>query len=164
MNFSHYSRAPIEAVRDGNPNGRGGAYKPAGLWLSVDGEDDWPAWCSGEGWCCNVDLWHYRVNLAADANVLVLSTADEVCGFGGEYGKMLPREFFANIDWPRVALQHDGVIIAPYQWDCRLDDRVNWYYTWDCASGVIWKARAIASIDLLGKTKFTARADEEEAA
>ena len=39
----------------------------------------------------------------------------------------------------------DGIIIAPYQWYCRMT--VDWYYTWDCASGCIWNLDAIESVN-----------------
>jgi hypothetical protein len=48
------------------------------------------------------------------------------------------------IDWQRVAEQHQGIIITPYQWECRYS--IDWYYIWDCASGCIWDPDAIESI------------------
>ena len=49
-----------------------------------------------------------------------------------------------NPNWDDVVRQYDGLIIAPYQWAKRCD--YSWYYGWDCASGVIWNLRAVASV------------------
>ena len=49
------------------------------------------------------------------------------------------------IDWPKVAERYDGIIIAPYQWSRRLDGPM-WYYGWDCASGCVWRARAVLEL------------------
>lgn len=159
--LSHYSRKPIEALRDGDVSTERGAYKPTGFWLSVDGDQDWREWCQGESFGCGENLLHYRAHLAPGANILVLSKPHEVHLFTERYGHA--QRYLQGrlaIDWPAVARKHDGLIIAPYQWDCRLDNRCHWYYGWDCASGVIWKARAIASIELLGETTFVGRAYE----
>lgn len=32
------------------------------------------------------------------------------------------------IDWPQVAQHYDGIIIAPYCWEMRLDREAGWYY------------------------------------
>ena len=50
------------------------------------------------------------------------------------------------IDWPAVATDYPGLIIAPYQWSCRMSEFTRWYYGWDCASGCIWNADAIARV------------------
>ena len=36
-----------------------------------------------------------------------------------------------------------GIIISPYQWDCRLALESGWYYGWDCSSGCIWDISCI---------------------
>jgi hypothetical protein len=51
-----------------------------------------------------------------------------------------------HIEWPKVAAEYGGIEIAPYQWSCRLDPDVSWYYGWDVASGCIWDASLITAI------------------
>ena len=51
------------------------------------------------------------------------------------------------IAWEKVAAKYDGLIITPYIWQRRME--LNWYYTWDCASGCIWNVRAIKDIRLI---------------
>lgn len=125
--------------------------KPQGLWVSVEGEDDWRSWCEAENFGNPAEQLCYDVELTATANVLRISTATGLLRFANKYGmdpylgRMAGRTmmFGRGIDWQEVAAQHDGIIIAPYQWKLRLDDRVNWYYGWDCASGCVWNAHAI---------------------
>ncbi len=46
----------------------------------------------------------------------------------------------------QVAKLYQGIIIAPYCYSIRLDNDCFWYYPWDCASGCIWDATAIAAL------------------
>ena len=48
---------------------------------------------------------------------------------------------------------YQGIIIAPYLWTRRHHESTGWYYSWDCASGVIWDARAIAELKPLAATE-----------
>lgn len=158
MLLSHYSAKKLGAITDGDPRRRGGAYKPRGLWVSADGADDWPAWCRSEG--LDAGALRYRINLAGDAKVLRIESVAALDAFDDRYGcSSYPGSRTGSIDWPAVAETYDGIIIAPYQWERRLSDKAGWYYGWDCASGVIWKARAIASVEFLGETGFDKTAE-----
>lgn len=48
------------------------------------------------------------------------------------------------ISWKKVRKNYDGIIIAPYQWDCRNASETTWYYPWDCASGCIWNLEKVS--------------------
>lgn len=149
MRLSHWSERPIAQVGSRDPARSRWAGKPAGLWLSVDGEDDWAAWCEAEQF---VDLSRhirYEVVLALDANLLLLDTAEAVQAFTREHGRTArwsERGTVDGIDWARVAAAYQGIIIAPYQWSLRLELETFWYYGWDCASGVIWDAAAVKEL------------------
>jgi hypothetical protein len=80
--------------------------------------------------------------MTTDARVLHLSSSDELLAFHAEFGLDNWK-----VSWIAVAEQWQGIIIAPYLWERRLGDP-SWYYTWDCASGCIWDATAIASVSL----------------
>lgn len=126
----------------------GGRYdKPDGLWVSVDGEDDWPSWCKSEDYRDPDRQNQYRIHLAPDANILYLRTVGDLLSFSSRYPAAIGGIAAVGIDWVAVADHWQGIVIAPYQWQVRL--QLNWYYTWDCASGCIWDAAAIAGIDLL---------------
>lgn len=71
-----------------------------------------------------------------------------------------------TIDWGRVAEKYGGIEIAPgLPW--RFRTRSKWYYTWDCASGVIWDVNAITGIELFAvwdaKRKLLVKFKEQDA-
>lgn len=126
--------------------------KPDGLWVSVKGDRDWQEWTQSEDFSADTTVAEneYSVHLSAAANLLHLTSSRDVYRFTGDYqlevgwGSSFNRGY--RIDWSRVAGEYDGIVIAPYQWECRLDDRTFWYYGWDCASGCIWNLDAIATV------------------
>ncbi len=143
--LSHFTTAETLVPYSQTQSGRR-RDKPDGLWVSVDGEDDWLDWCTREEYGDIASKRRFRVALADDARVLRLTTAAEIIAFDQQY--TLPDHFLSHwaIDWARVAAAWQGIIIAPYQWSLRLSE-ISWYYGWDCASGAIWDAAAIASVE-----------------
>lgn len=147
MRLVHFSHDPTLTPRSVTQTAIG--PKPDGLWLSDEDDNGWSAWATGNEWALGKHA--FEVTLSDDANVLTLSTAEAIRQFHAEYRTHLPGipagvlDDWA-IDWPRVSEQYGGIIITPYQWRLRLDMKVGWYYTWDCASGCIWDATAIATI------------------
>lgn len=149
MNLSHFSDDPVERMLFAHQDGKGvGVYKPCGLWISVDGPDDWPSWCKDENFRDVDEQYRYAVHLAKRHRVLVLDTLHEMIAFNREY-RVDVGFLHDQIDWARVAQDHDGVIIAPYHWDLRLENDFFWYYGWDCASGCIWHPRAVERLELI---------------
>jgi hypothetical protein len=169
-NLSHYSSKPIESVRSTiqtgthKQEGLRAQEKPYGLWLSVDGDDDWASWCHDEGFACG-DKYHYRIHLARPQSILWISDALELHVFSECYEKRVDLSGYnagkhRYIDWPAVAKNHTGIVIAPYQWSCSMLEDMFWYYSWDCASGCVWDADVIDRVELLGK-KQIAREKED---
>lgn len=143
--LSHYTALDVLEPRSvAQDSGRG--FKPSGLWVSVDGPDDWRAWCEGEGWGLDRLRHRFVVTLTETARLLVITSPDELRAFDAEFGESGQRSW--HVAWDAVAREWQGIIIAPYLWECRLSDPA-WYYCWDCASGCIWDASAIASVALL---------------
>jgi hypothetical protein len=146
MRLLHYAAQPLPPALNARPQEI--EMKPRGLWVSVEGNDDWPSWCVGENFALDSLSHVHEITLAENASILRLSTASEIAELTSDYACPLPgmpphhytRAYV--MDWPRLAGQYDGLIIAPYMWSCRLD--YLWYYGWDCASGCIWNPRAIA--------------------
>lgn len=131
--------------------------KPDGLWVSVEGKDDWPSWCRSEDFRLRRLTHPTEIILAADANILRISGASALRKFHAAYKKRSAvgePEYCRDraIDWGVVADQYDGIIIAPYVWSLRLDGNVRWYYSWDCASGCIWRSRAVKALRPLPET------------
>lgn len=54
-----------------------------------------------------------------------------------------------ELDWLKVKQKYQGIIIAPYQWKCRMAQETKWYYGWDCASGCIWDLDCIDEFKLI---------------
>jgi hypothetical protein len=148
----HYSKEPLgEVVSRAHQEDH---FKPHGLWVSVGGgEDSWLAWCRSESFRLECLAVCTEIILKPDANVLWLKTCGEIDAFTAKYDEV-PQSLRGSslnyrgrfIAWERVAAAHQGIIIAPYQWHRRLHDGSGWYYGWDCASGCIWNADAIAEV------------------
>jgi len=151
MRLSHFSDEFEVRPKNREPWDDGPHFmKPTGLWVSVDGEDDWPSWCISERYN-GLEKYAHEVTLKEDANVLVIEDGKGIESFTEQFGYQ-PYSGSTFVSWPSVVTKWDGVIIAPYQWDYRLRDGFFWYYGWDCASGCIWAPRAIESVKLVGMT------------
>jgi hypothetical protein len=118
----------------------------------VDGKDDWQSWCKSEEFA--LDSFAYR-------SIIRLGSQERICWVDDpkkldqRYGREASLSTFAQrgIDWQAVADDYAGCIIAPYNWEYRLN--LMWYYGWDCASGCIWDARVIESIDCIDAQAVT---------
>lgn len=156
LRLAHYHASPVLSLdnRAYEQDVRGSYYsKPVGFWVSVEGGDDgWKEWSLAENFGTEGLAVEHRVSLAADARILLLTGAYEIDDFTARFGKPtdLPplsrRDWPPTINWKAVAEAYQGIIIAPYCYERRLDDKTSWYYPWDCASGCIWDVSAIASI------------------
>jgi hypothetical protein len=130
--------------------------KPKGLWVSVRGPYDWAWWSINERFRLKSFKHRYLVELSQSANILYITSIDELDAFTEEFGETddiakMPgwnsqggRDL--GINWKKVAKKYHGIIISPYQWERRLSMNSSWYYGWDCASGCIWNGLAVKSI------------------
>lgn len=149
MELRHYSTG-FTYDRHRKYEGGGGVHKPAGFWVSVQGENDWVEWCEANAWGNPGPHNEHVVTLDPQANVLLIESREMLDSFTERltYPLDASRRGYAPVThehWDRNVKPHwDGVIIAPYQWRARRD--VGWYYGWDCASGVIWNLDAIESV------------------
>jgi len=162
VRLEHYTEKPFAFDRDRaykqeDANTFG---KPKGLWVSVAGEDDWPSWCREESFSIG-SLKHVAVvELDKSANLRVVSSESDLFEFHDQYAVRRDDDIFPQRDddifpsnkkrywslhWGKVAVDFDGLVIAPYLWSCRFDGP-QWYYTIDCASGCIWNLDAISEI------------------
>lgn len=148
LELIHYSQEPLTLLLPNYPHSSRDTYfKPQGLWVSVRGENDWPAWCESEDFRIDTLVHATRIMLSGKANILLLSGADMIDAFTGEYQLEKPRyKGDRSIDWPLVAQRFDGIVIAPYCWSRRMTEHTFWYYGWDCASGCIWNTGAVSEL------------------
>lgn len=134
--------------------------KPNGLWVSIEGEDDWKNWCLREKFCLERLRFSYEIILKDNANILYLKTPEEIYEFSEKYawrsrplinGVFDPKEDTHELNWFEIKSKYQGIVISPYQWECRLALESSWYYGWDCASGCIWDMDCVSHIELLGE-------------
>jgi hypothetical protein len=122
--------------------------KPRGLWVSDEDDFGWSAWCRSEEFRVHALVHAHLVELAPDANIAMVTNEAELDSFHERYAPVGERRTFldtATPDWAAVARDYSGMLITPYLWKQRLTSYL-WYYAWDCASGCIWDAAAIASV------------------
>lgn len=166
MKLKHYAQGPVEFDRTRRYAQRRpiGGIKPAGFWVSVDGEDDcpWPAYL--HEWGEPLGQWAYRVELDPDARIRHISSPQGIDLFHEAYAVQtsFEREYQIRhdswpIDWTAVAEDYDGVIIAPYQWVRRMNP--HWYYNWDCSSGCLFTPEAVRSLQLVARPALYAWSD-----
>mgnify|MGYP001563943256 FL=1 len=130
--------------------------KPKGFWYDVD--LDWLRWLEGEDYLDNPQWMRpYLYEVFIDETpCLMIRDAMQLDAFHERHSvPLIPgiTSHAKNIDWPRVAEKYSGVEIAPYLWQRRLEPGFLWYYSWDCASGIVWRADALKEIRLLTRSK-----------
>lgn len=126
------------------------SFKPRGLWLSDEDDFGWRAWCEAEAFRLEALRFATRFTLRPNHQVRILRSRGDILRFTDDYGAPPPwpieswtlRQGF-YIDWALVAQDYQGLLITPYQWSMRLDQRCFWYYAWDCASGCVWDLSAV---------------------
>lgn len=152
----HFSVKPLTAVRDTTQDETPGP-KPSGLWVSVG--TAWPEWCLAEEFGVDRLVSVNRIVLAPNANILRLASPRDLDDFTGAYSTDARDSVSRySIAWDRVAARYDGILIAPYVWERRM--ALLWYYGWDCASGCLWNARAVSSIETVDPAAILERAKE----
>lgn len=154
----HFSKTPLVSINSVQQESEP-ALKPRGLWVSVEGADDsWTQWCHAESFGIERLAVANVIHLAEDARILRLRGELDIDLFTDEF--RVDEHRWSGMNWQAVADKWSGIIIAPYVWGRRLSEHTLWYYGWDCASGCIWDADAIASIDV--ETPPLVEIDEEE--
>ncbi len=132
--------------------------KPKGLWVSVessgfgDNNHNWKEWCQSEEYQLENLQISYEITLNDNANILHLKTSQDIFDFT-KLWKLPTRDFDHETDtyhlnWLKIKKIYQGIIIAPYQWKCRLSLESAWYYGWDCSSGCLWDLKCIKEFKL----------------
>ena len=153
MKLIHYSDAPFVLNKTMVYENRcfgmdSSGPKPNGLWVSV--EDAWKNWCLDELFYLEYIKHCSEVVIKPDANILTMSTEEELFSFSDKYP--IEASYFSGlgyVDWSAVTKDYGGVIIAPYLWGCRNNQKSMWYYGWDVASGCIWDLACIEGVYLM---------------
>ena len=147
----HWSAAPLGALTPTDPGLSPRLDKPHGLWFSAgDGEDGWRAWCEAEGFAMDRLSVSTEIVLGPRARVFLVSDATGLRALGDRYRRQHAAAVPGSLqcqasgpDWRRIGMEYDAVVIAPYIWECRLEEDTSWYYSWDCASGCVWNTDVV---------------------
>jgi hypothetical protein len=84
------------------------AGKPCGFWLSYN--DEWLDWCKDQGfYTFNKDSYYRYEYSLKDAHLYKLSSIYDLYSFQDRYS--LGQDFSIRIDWKKVALEYDGLVI-----------------------------------------------------
>lgn len=130
----------------------GSAMKPSGLWWSCGFH--WAEWCLSEEFH-RENLRHvYRLEIDED-RLLKIGSVKQLKKFDGRYGcgRHGPNPRNYDVDWITVGRRYDAIEINPYQWEMRHSDAF-WYYSWDVASGCLWRERCLESVEYLGEVSL----------
>ena len=149
MRLYHYSEEPFTLdPQRVYPQDTLPMFKPRGLWLSVESDDEdsfgWRDWCERENFRRHALAHRTELALRPDVNVLHIDHAAALLDFTRRYQTTVESVSYRMLDWSAVTRDYRGVVIAPYLWDCRLELRAMWYYAWDCASACIWDCSTLA--------------------
>lgn len=142
----HYSLQPLKKIRTVPLQQQHVTFKPSGLWVSVEGEYDWKTWCMDNSFNLNRFEFKSYIKLKTNSKILKIDTLKGMDDFTREYIKKTSYKV-DMINWKSVAEKWQGIVISPYQWSKKLDNKTFWYCIWDCASGCVWDADAIESVD-----------------
>lgn len=121
------------------------AIKPRGFWFACGGA--WIQHVYGQG--MTQFYGDYVYTLALDkSRIAHLLTEGDALRFHRAYAKFKGED--ALIDWQRVAMDYDGILICPLLQSVRR--RLVWYYPWDVPSGCIWRSRALLGVEDISPT------------
>lgn len=157
MHLEHYSPEPVRLsqlataqvpVVEAAIRGKSRfVWKPKGLWVSVKGRGDWPAYVKSDFGDTGTERLRYvhDVGVPDWSRLLVLRSVSDITVMVQRYGVLIFNTFREEWSpcWAEIAKDYAGVVIAPYQGGIRNNPDFGWYYTWDCASGCIWDPSAI---------------------
>lgn len=144
--YLHYSQSMVDQGRLYSvSNTNRVASKPAGLWISKEGNKDWETYARRY---LSIECLRYvhEVKFFAGIPLLRIETKKALVEFTEKYGC---EDSTFNIKWDIVARKYQGIIIAPYQEKALEIPELRWYYGWDCASGCIWNKFAIKELKLI---------------
>lgn len=153
MKLVHHSELPLGELHNKDNLARIHS-KPRGLWLSdEDAEWNWHIWCHENDFALDCFKYKAEFTLSEDHNILIVDSDEAMEMFhkkyndtSSYYGRGVGGIGGYRINWEPVAHDFQGIIITPYLGAFRLHSEIEWYYTWDCASGCIWDVSAIERI------------------
>jgi hypothetical protein len=124
--------------------------KPAGLWLSVIGEDGIDHWLQKWGPHAAQEYPDPRnIFFNDDARILHLCTAADIDLLNADFGNYSEAADWARLSgrarelavrWHEVAQRYDAVMTHPY---CVERSANHWYNEWEVQSGCVWNLNVL---------------------
>lgn len=138
-------------------------FKPKGFWFSQGNE--WLQHMKKTNFRMNTYNYLYELELDLDECILITNLKD-LYEFTQKYcvqqssNKTSTKEFCLHIDWNKVVkkTKKSGIVITPNLKQIILKYKNNdidyfksmeWYITWDIASGAIWNKKALKQMNLI---------------
>lgn len=137
------------------------ADKPAGLWMSCNGEEGWESWCREQDFDVHGLRYKYSVTLNENANIVQITSLKKLHEFTLKYhlkNKRYQSEVYPYfkeagacltyrcIDWKKVSEDYQGIYLETY--GCNYWLKYSWIYGWDCISACIWDLSSIKDFTL----------------
>lgn len=166
MKLRHFSAEPLGSIRSVQQYSQP-YFKPTGFWISDESDTpSWSEWCWGNDFNPDGLSLEYEIELSRESMVLHIKSDTELDYFHDEYTQLYTFDYKKDstglcaspyIDWAAVAKKYKGILITPYRPKYRFSIKgaSTWYTTWDCASGCIWDASAIQSIQLISHHRLS---------
>lgn len=110
MSWYHYSSSESICLKNVEQN-KNIAGKPCGFWLSH--RDEWLKWCENQNfYTFNKDSYYMYEYSLTDINLYKISSILDLYLFQDRYS--LGENLSIRIDWKKVSLEYDGIIINNY--------------------------------------------------
>jgi hypothetical protein len=133
--------------------------KPPGLWFALG--DEWLQHLKKTNFWMNKYNYVYELELDMSKMIMV-NTMKELQNFSSEYGVLRKDTSVVDIDWNMVITRtkKQGIIVPhnfkkshrKYSYFNKITNvfhDLEWYLSWDIASGVIWNSTAIKNINMI---------------
>lgn len=146
MRFIHYHDHLVTEMLDSSQIETSSCLdKPRGLWFCPAGDSGWTNFVRRNLSTSRISA-RTEIVVSKTANIAKIASASDLYSFGEFYGVDVLGGLARGVDWRRVALDYEGILITPYLEECRLAMHSIWYYGWDCASGCVWRKSAVEKL------------------
>jgi hypothetical protein len=135
--------------------------KPPGFWFGIG--DEWLQHIKKTNFWMSKYNYLYELEVNVD-NLVAINNMKELQAFSSMYGVVRENNITSDIDWFAVTkkTKKHGIVVShnfkkSYHKYSRFNkmsnvfNGVEWYLSWDIASGVVWDARAIKNISMIYK-------------
>ena len=140
------------------------SMKPSGFWYAC--YSSWYNWTQENDMF--IGKYIHKINITPGSlrslntkdnnGLLVINNVDDLLLFDKRYKETIAWYYpfdkkRSRIDWKKVSQDYGGIEICPYLGDRLIKEgkwrRLEWYWSWDVASGCIWNTTILKNTELL---------------